>query len=169
MSSPEVELAKNTIEKYVKSGNKISIPDNIPDEMKEKAGVFVSIKKHGELRGCIGTFIGTRNNIAEEIIENAIAASTQDPRFSPVKPFELADLEISVDVLTAPEQVESTKDLDAKKYGVIIKSGTRKGLLLPDLEGVTTPQQQIAICRQKACIGDKELVELYRFSVRRFH
>ena len=168
MTSVQVELAKKTIDTYIKERKVISLPAPIPEEMKEKAGVFVSIKKKGELRGCIGTFTPTKRNIAEEIIANAIAASTGDPRFPPVDATELGDLEISVDVLTAPEPVKSVAELDAKKYGVIVAAGALKGLLLPDLEGVNTPEDQIAICRRKAGIGENEPVELFRFEVKRF-
>lgn len=168
MASLQVELARKTIETYIKEQKIISGGAPIPEEMREKAGVFVSIKKKGELRGCIGTFAPTKGNIAEEIIANAIAASTGDPRFPPVEVHELADLEISVDVLSTPEKVISTADLDAKKYGIIVKAGVLRGLLLPDLEGVNTPEDQIAICRRKAGIGENEPVELFRFEVKRF-
>jgi AmmeMemoRadiSam system protein A len=136
--------------------------------MKGRAGVFVSIKEKGELRGCIGTFAPTRKNIAEEIIANAIAAGTEDPRFPPIEAWELKDLEISVDVLSQPEKVNSPSELDAKKYGVIINAGGVRGLLLPDLEGVNTPEEQISICRRKAGIGENEPVELFRFGVKRY-
>jgi len=168
MASQQVELAKKTIETYIRERKVFPPPSEVPDEMKGRAGVFVSIKEKGELRGCIGTFAPTRKNIAEEIIANAIAAGTEDPRFPPIEAFELKDLEISVDVLSAPEKVKSTSDLDAKKYGVIIKAGGLRGLLLPDLEGVNTPEDQIAICRRKAGIGENELVELFRFEVKRY-
>ena len=137
-------------------------------EMQEQAGVFVSIHGHDGLRGCIGTFEPTQSNVAEEIIANAISSSTRDPRFPPVTPDELADLEYSVDVLTHPEPVESPDQLDAKNYGVIVESVWRRGLLLPDLEGVDTVEQQIAICRQKAGISPEEEVKLYRFEVKRY-
>jgi len=130
--------------------------------------VFVSIHKHGELRGCIGTFEPAEKNIAEEVITNAINSATRDPRFSPVTPAELADLEYSVDVLTEPEPVTSEAELDPKRYGVIVESGGRRGLLLPDLEGVDTVAQQIEICRSKAGITPHEPVKLYRFEVSRY-
>ena len=136
--------------------------------MKERAGVFVSIKKFGELRGCIGTFEPTRANVAEEIINNAISSATQDPRFPPVNAAELPHLSYSVDILTKPEPVEDKSQLDPKRYGVIVESGGRKGLLLPDLEGVDTVEQQIDICRLKAGISPDEPIKLYRFEVRRY-
>lgn len=165
---PIVELAKKTIEGFIKDGIIIAPPEKLSPEMEGKAGVFVSLKKHGQLRGCIGTFSPTTENIAQEVIRNAIESATQDPRFPSVTNDELKDLEISVDVLTSPEKIASEKELDAKKYGVIVKSGQKKGLLLPDLEGVNTPEEQIFICRRKAGIAENEPVELYRFEVRRY-
>lgn len=169
---PLVQLARQAITAYVRDRKRISPPPSheMTPEMKEQAGVFVSIHtKDGALRGCIGTFHPTQPNVAEEIISNAISAATRDPRFYPIEPEELDELDISVDVLTEPEPVDSIAQLDAKTYGVIVESGWRKGLLLPDLEGVDTPEQQIDICRRKAGIGPKEPVKLYRFQVRRYH
>ena len=163
-----VQLARRTIEAFVKEGKVINPPTELSPEMKGKAGVFVSLHSKGMLRGCIGTFAPTTESVAQEIIRNAIEASTRDPRFPPVEKDELAELEISVDVLTEPVKVASIKDLDAKKYGVIVKSGARRGLLLPDLEGVNSVEEQIAICRQKAWIGNAEPVELFRFEVKRY-
>jgi len=164
---PIVDLAKKAVETYVSQG-KISEPEKLTADMKERAGVFVSIKKHGELRGCIGTFEPTREDVAREVIANAINSATSDPRFSPVEPSELADLEYSVDILTPPEPVSDVSQLDAKKYGIIVESGYRRGLLLPDLAGVNTVEEQIDICRAKAGIFPDEPVKLYRFQVRRY-
>jgi len=136
--------------------------------MKQKAGVFVSIHKLGQLRGCIGTFEPTQDNVAEETMVNAISSATQDPRFPPIAPDELDDLDYSVDVLTEPEPIDSQDQLDPKKYGVIVESGVRKGLLLPDLEGVDSVDYQIDICRQKAGIAPDEPIKLYRFEVKRY-
>lgn len=166
--NPLVELAKQAITAYVKEKKSLSPPKDLTPEMAERAGVFVSLKKHGELRGCIGTFAPTCENIAEEVIRNAIESATGDPRFPPVTADEIPDLEISVDVLTQPAPVSSKKELDAKKFGVIVKSGMRRGLLLPDLEGVDNPEQQIEICRRKAGIGMDEPIELFKFEVRRY-
>jgi AmmeMemoRadiSam system protein A len=136
--------------------------------MKEQAGTFVCVKKFGELRGCIGTFEPTMANVAEEIISNAIGTVTRDPRFEPVLSSELKDLEYTVDVLTRPEPVISKQELDPKKYGIIVEAGYRRGLLLPDLEGVDTVDQQIDICRMKGGINPDEPVKLYRFEVKRY-
>ena len=136
--------------------------------MKERAGVFVSIHKLGELRGCIGTIEPQKDNAAEEIITNAIIPATKGPRFSPIAPNELKDLDYSVDVLTKPEPIESQDQLDPKKYGVIVEAGPGGGLPLPDLEGVDSVDYQIEICRQKAGIAPDEPVKLYRFEVKRY-
>lgn len=165
---PLVKLAKETIEKFVLEGETAQIPADISSEMKGRAGVFVSIKKNGELRGCIGTLSPCMKNVACEIIQNAISAATQDPRFPPVSPQELNALEYSVDVLTEPEKIAGKKELDPKKYGVIVKSGERRGLLLPDLEGVDTVDEQIRIASMKAGIHPSEEIELYRFEVKRY-
>jgi AmmeMemoRadiSam system protein A len=164
---PVVELAKETVESYIREGKKPQ-PKELTPEMRERAGVFVSLHEHGQLRGCIGTFEPTQDNVAEEIIANAISSSTRDPRFPPVNESELDDLEYSVDILTKPEPVTDINQLDCKKYGVIVESGWKRGLLLPDLEGVDSVEEQIAICRLKAGISASEPIKLYRFQVRRF-
>ena len=135
----------------------------------EQAGVFVSIHKEGKLRGCIGTFLPTRENIAKEIISNAVSASTRDPRFDPIGPAELIWLEINVDILSAPEKISSTDDLDVRRYGVIVSSGSRRGLLLPDLDGVDTVEEQVDIARRKGGIRKDEPVTLERFEVVRHY
>ena len=128
-----------------------------------------AVKKFGDLRGCIGTFMPTQENIAQEIIKNAISAAVDDPRFSLVISSELSDLTISVDVLSPPEEISDISELDPKKYGVIVSSGYKKGLLLPDLEGVDTAEYQIDIAKRKAGIYPGEKVKLYRFEVKRYH
>lgn len=165
---PLVRLAKEAISAYINEGRIISPPVEFTQEMKGKAGVFVSLKKRGALRGCIGTISPVMANVAEEVIQNAISAAAKDPRFDPVTPQELEDIDYSVDVLTSPERVSGPEELDPKRYGVIVKSGFRKGLLLPDLEGVDTVEDQIAIARQKAGIHPKEPYELCRFEVKRY-
>ena len=133
--------------------------------LRTRAGAFVSIHKHGKLRGCIGTIEATAGNVAEEIIRNAVSAATRDPRFNPVTEDELKWLEINVDVLGSPERISSVSELDVKRYGVIVTCGYKRGLLLPDLEGVDTPEQQVAIAMQKGGIREGEPYTLERFEV----
>ena len=165
--SPLVRLARKTVETVVKEG-KTPKPGELTPEMREGGGVFVSIHKLGGLRGCIGTIEPQKENVAEEIITNAISSATRDPRFPPIAPNELKDLSYSVDVLTTPEPIASQDQLDPKKYGVIVECGIRRGLLLPDLEGVDSVDYQIDICRQKAGIAPDEPIKLYRFGVKRY-
>jgi len=163
-----VELAKQTIEEYVRTGEKISPPEELSPELAARAGVFVSLKKMGNLRGCIGTFGPTADTVADEVIKNAIAAATQDPRFHAVEKDELAELEYSVDVLSLPEKITDIKDLDPRKYGIIVVQGKRRGLLLPDLEGVDTIEEQLRITKMKAGIWTDENLEIFRFTVTRY-
>lgn len=163
-----VRLARQTVEGFVKEGRRPPLPEDVPEEFKHAAGVFVSIKKKGQLRGCIGTVYPVRNSIAEEIIENAISAAVRDPRFPPITPEELEDLEYSVDILGEPERVAGLEELDPVRYGVIVSSGQQRGLLLPDLEGVDTAEEQVAIARRKANIREGEPITLERFEVKRY-
>lgn len=161
-----VQLARRTIEKYIILGRKLEVPKELPMELYEnRAGAFVSIKKDGQLRGCIGTIQAVQPSLAEEIIENAISASVRDPRFSPIEPEELEHLVISVDVLGEPEEISSPEELDTERYGVIVTKGRKRGLLLPNLEGIDTVEEQITIAKQKAGIGEREEVKLQRFEV----
>ena len=162
-SDPCVQLARASLESYILSRKIIDVPQDLPEDLTaRRAGAFVSIHEHGQLRGCIGTISPARSNLAEEIIFNAISASTRDPRFPPIRKEELPFLEINVDVLGEPEDIESEDDLDVKRYGVIVTNGLRRGLLLPDLDGVDTVRQQIAIAKQKAGIAS---LSLQRFEV----
>lgn len=166
--SPHVKLAKAALEEYVRHGHVIDVPEDTPDELKSTcAGAFVCLKIHGALRGCIGTIEPMCRSLAEEIIQNTISAATRDPRFLPVEPDELDDIEITVDVLFPPEEIDRPECLDPKRYGVIVENGPQRGLLLPDLEGVDTVEQQIEIARQKAGIFPGEPIKLYRFMVNR--
>ena len=183
---PLVRLARSSVESIVRTGRKLRItewlssagtgsPDaGILTRMKnERAGVFVSIHEHGRLRGCIGTILPVTDCIAQEIIDNAVSASTRDPRFEPIRPDELKYLDISVDVLTAPERIPGPEYLDVKRYGVIVSAADardrRRGLLLPDLDGVDTVEDQISIARQKAGLSEDDPVTLERFEVIRHH
>jgi AmmeMemoRadiSam system protein A len=165
-----VRLARETIETYIIKGQTIRPPEYIDAEyMKKKAGVFVSLKMHNHLRGCIGTFMPMTDNIAEEVIKNAISAATEDPRFPPVSEHELPDLQYSIDILSPPDKIGDINELDHKKYGIIVVSNYKKGLLLPDLEGVNSVEEQIAIAKSKAGILPGEEVEIFKFEVKRKH
>ena len=200
--NPLILLAKEAVENYIREGRIISVPDNLSEEFhKKRSGTFVTIEKNGNLRGCIGTYLPTRVNIAEEIIRNAIAAASEDYRFGPIKKEELPHLFYTVYILSYPEPVKDTKDLDPKKFGIIVKTGPftfpnevaelrsspalhsarakevvfngvvpyKTGLLLPDLEGVDTVEQQISTACQKGGIDPtQEKILIYKFKVDKY-
>ncbi|MBR0159332.1 MAG: AmmeMemoRadiSam system protein A [Clostridia bacterium] len=169
-SDPYVKLARASVEAWVLRRERIPAPKDLPEEMlARRAGAFVSLHRNGQLRGCIGTILATRKNVAEEIIRNAVSACSCDDRFPPVRAEELAGLEISVDVLGAPEPVASMAELDVKRYGVIVSRGLKRGLLLPDLDGVDTVEEQVDIARRKGGIRADEPYELERFEVVRHY
>lgn len=168
MQNTYVKLARQSIEYYFEN-NKILRLEKIPKELEKRAGVFVSLHhKDHSLRGCIGTFLPTKNNLGAEIINNALAAAFEDPRFPPLQKSELKNTEINVDILSAPRPARNREELDPKKYGVIVSLGFRKGLLLPDLEGVDTVEEQLAIACQKAGIAPNENYQIEKFEVQRY-
>ncbi len=167
---PLVELARATIEAYVREG-RVLRPHEAPAPVSgEPAGVFVTIHTQSthELRGCIGTIQSTTPDVAEETIRNAIAAATRDPRFPPLTPPELDDLDIDVSVLHPAEKISSLDMLDPQRYGVIVQHGRRRGLLLPDIPGIDDAKTQVDLARQKGWIGRDEPVELWRFQVDKY-
>jgi AmmeMemoRadiSam system protein A len=163
-----VRIARQTLENWVRGIDKRPDPGEVPPEFRRPAGVFVSVKKGGALRGCIGTVKPATPSIIEEVMENAVSAGARDPRFYPVRADELDELEYSVDVLGEPEKVDSLDDLDPKRYGVIVRGRGRSGLLLPDLEGIDTPEEQVRIAKEKAGLGPDDEVALERFTVTRY-
>ncbi|MDR0410903.1 MAG: AmmeMemoRadiSam system protein A [Treponema sp.] len=164
--NPYVRLAIDNIEHFVKTGKTISSPSELPEEMlRNRAGVFVSIKKEGVLRGCIGTISPVQKNIAQEIIKNSISAASRDPRFSPIKKEELPLLSYSVDILFPSEPISHSDELDVKRYGLIVSCGNRRGLLLPNLDGVDSVEEQITIALQKGGIHPSEPYTMERFEV----
>lgn len=165
--SPD-QLARECLEYYLQKGSLPKMPEVLPLEYEARAGVFVSLKKDGQLRGCIGTVEPVRDNLAEEIAANAVSAAVRDPRFPAVSREEMEDITVSVDILGPMEPVKSEKDLDPQKYGVLVRSGSRSGLLLPRLEGINTVEKQVEIARSKAAISPGEPVQLYRFKVTRY-
>ena len=200
--NPYISLAKMAVESFIKEKKIISPPEELPGEfLTRRAGTFVTIEKNGELRGCIGTYLPTKINIAQEIIHNAVAAAIEDYRFGPIQKTELPYLSYTVYILSEPELVKDIKELNPKKFGIIIKttpfvypSGSeeekreqdlfdhpnkdvvfddktpfKSGLLLPDLEGIDTIEQQISIACQKGGINPgKEKIIIYRFSVEKY-
>ena len=164
---PLIKLAKETIQCYITKRIIPAPPEDCLNLFPEKRGVFVSIKKKGQLRGCIGTIDPTKNSLAEEVIHNAVSASTNDPRFSSITPDELNDLAISIDILSSPEQINNLNQLDPKKYGVLVSIGLKRGVLLPDLEGIDTVEDQLRIAKAKGNIKPDEKAKIERFEVNR--
>ncbi|HXY54283.1 MAG TPA: AmmeMemoRadiSam system protein A [Nitrospirota bacterium] len=165
-----VKLAKETVEIYIREGKIRDVrEDDLTPGLDQRAGVFVCLKIDGNLRGCIGTFQPAEPTIAHETVRNAISAATCDPRFACVRADELDAIEYTVDVLTPPEPVTDRSELDPKRYGVIVQAGGRRGLLLPDLEGLDSVDLQISIAMQKAGIPPGTPVQLFRFEVNRYH
>ncbi|MDQ3816623.1 MAG: AmmeMemoRadiSam system protein A [Acidobacteriota bacterium] len=163
-------LARQAVETFVRERRVIEKPSSEEPILNERAACFVSIKTdEGNLRGCIGTIEPAKETLADEIITNAISSATRDPRFPPVRPEELSHLRYSVDVLSAPEPAKFD-ELDPKVYGVIVEDdgGLRRGLLLPDLQGVETARQQVDIAARKAGIAPGMPLKLFRFRVERF-
>ncbi|MEY8001338.1 AmmeMemoRadiSam system protein A [Clostridium sp. Mt-5] len=165
IEDPYVRLARESLTYYLDHGQYLKTPAYVTTEMKNsKRGVFVSMKKEGRLRGCIGTIFSATENTAEEIIKNAVSAGMHDPRFMPVRKEELEDIDFSVDVLTRPEKA-LREELDPEKYGVIVTKGSRCGLLLPDLEGVDTVDKQLQIVLEKGDISPDEEYTIEKFQV----
>lgn len=166
--SPYTKLARESLTHYLATGDYMKVPDGIHAEMTDsKRGVFVTLYKEGSLRGCIGTIFPRMDNLAQEIIRNAVSAGIHDTRFDTVREEELEDLVFSVDVLTEPEAA-SKAELDPKKYGIIVKSGIKTGLLLPDLDGIDRPQEQLSIAMDKAGISPHESYTIEKFEVIRY-
>lgn len=163
-----VELARAAVTAFIKNGEIVTLPEHIPPEFERPGGAFVSIKISGRLRGCVGTFKPSRASVAEEIIQNAVGSAGRDPRFTPISEDELPFLEFSVDVLDEPERLTASPELDPMIYGLIVRAGSKVGLLLPDLEGIRTPEAQIRVAMQKAGILHHEDVEFYRFKSTRY-
>ncbi len=164
LANPYLRLARESLTYFLATGKYMDTPSYVTEDMlTEKRGVFVSLKMEDQLRGCIGTVFPTTKNVAEEIIRNAVEAG-RDPRFIPVTQDELEELDFSVDILTEPEET-TREDLEPEKFGVIVRSEDKSGLLLPNLEGVDTVEEQLSIALQKGEIhGDEEYI-IERFEV----
>lgn len=171
--NPYVSLARNAVEYFVKTGATITPGDDLAEKiLKEKSGIFVTIENKDKLRGCIGTYLPTKQNIAQEIIYNAIAAASEDSRFYPITEKELPELSYTVYVLSEPEPVKVVSELNPQKYGVILCSVAdpkKCGLLLPDLEGIDSIEKQLFACSQKAGLDlVKENCHLFKFKVKKY-
>ena len=167
--NPHTKLAREALDTWLKERVRIDVPPWVPEPMRTGAsGAFVCLKQSGQLRGCIGTIQPVHDSLAQEIIHNAISAGTRDPRFPPVSAEELPTLRFTVDVLTEPEPVDTMAELDPHIYGIIVNSGQKRGLLLPDLETIETPRQQIDIALKKAGIRPGDDYTMERFQVNRF-
>jgi len=164
------DLARKAVTEYIISGKEAEInEEELPEILKEKAGVFVTLKKNNKLRGCMGTFRPVQKNAAYEIVNNAMTAAENDPRFPEVNKEEINDIKISVDILSEPELVSDKSELNPEKYGILVKGGHQTGLLLPDLEGIETAEKQLNIAKRKAGLKEDAEVEIYRFTVSRFN
>jgi AmmeMemoRadiSam system protein A len=168
MPHSTVNLAIEAVRYFLANGKPLPRPENLGNEFNEKFAVFVSIKENRNLRGCIGSITPKTSNLGNEIILNAVKAATKDPRFPPISKLELSNLTFSIDVLTPLEAIEGLSEHNPKKYGLVVKNGSKSGLLLPDLEGVKTAEKQMEICKKKAGISASENVELFRFEVKRY-
>ena len=169
--NPYTTLAKLAVETYIKDNKIIDPPKNLPQEfLLKKAGAFVTILENGNLKGCIGTYLPTRENIAQEIIHNAITAATEDYRFNSVTENDLDNLSYEVYILEKPEKIKNISQLDPLKYGVLVKSNTGKsGLLLPDLEGLNTTEKQLeAVCVKAGINPELENIEIYKFEAKKY-
>ena len=165
---PLVKLAFRSVEHFIETSKHLPCPDPLPKDLKQNAGTFVSIKKDGKLRGCIGTIMPKYKNLAEEIIQNAVQAANEDPRFDPINKSELSQLTFSVDVLTPLEKIENLKEHDTKRFGLVIKGKGKQGLLLPDLDIIKSADQQFTVCLKKGGFKENDTYELFRFEVKRF-
>ncbi len=168
--SEPVRIARKSLETWIAHKRELRVDELGENTLmtQKSAGVFVSLKKHGELRGCIGTIYPQKTLLVEEIIQNAISAGCYDPRFSPLTKEEMTDLVYSVDILSEPEEVEDKSKLDPSMYGVIVAKDHKKGLLLPNLEGIDSVEEQLNVALRKAGIHPWESYQIFRFKVERY-
>jgi AmmeMemoRadiSam system protein A/AmmeMemoRadiSam system protein B len=163
-----LSLARASLETYVTTGAQPHLPLDLLEAFRERQACFVTLRSHGQLRGCVGTIAPARPSLAEEVVENAIGAGTRDYRFSPVEPDELADIRCSVDVLSPMEVASSMADFDPSVYGMVVMQGPRAGVLLPGIPEIVNAAQQYEVCCQKAGITSQDGIQLYRFTVSRY-
>jgi len=163
-----VKLAIRSVEHFIETGKPLSCPDYLPDSLKQRAGTFVSIKKQGSLRGCIGSMQPKYKNLAEEVIQNAIRSASEDPRFDPIQKKELPSLTFSVDVLKPLEKIENLQEHNVKQFGLVVRGEGKQGILLPDLEIIKSADQQFNVCLKKGGFKNHDNFEIFRFEVQRF-
>jgi AmmeMemoRadiSam system protein A len=162
---PLVELARDSLRKYLTT---LRVP--MTTGSSPPGGVFVSLHGASGLRGCVGSITGEEDTIEAEVSRQAINAAVHDPRFPPLREAEIDDLDITVYLLGTPEEVLGLSSLDPARFGVIVESARgRRGLLLPDLPGIDTPEAQVDIARRKAGIRPEESIRLYRFEALVLH
>jgi AmmeMemoRadiSam system protein A len=165
---PLVKLASQSVRHFIETGKSLPYRDPLPDNFKQKAGTFVTIRNQGSLRGCIGTMSPKYKNLAEEVIRNAIRSANEDPRFDPIDKKELATLTFSVDVLTSLEKINDLENHNVKQFGLKVRGGGKQGVLLPDLDNIKSAKQQLKVCLKKGNFKDSDTYELFRFEVKRF-
>ena len=165
---PLVKLASQSVKHFIETGKSLPYHDPLPDNFKQKAGTFITIRNQGSLRGCIGTISPKYKNLAEEVIGNAIRSANEDPRFDPIEKKELASLTFSVDVLTPLEKINDLKDHNVKQFGLIVRGEGKQGVLLPELDNINSANQQLEVCLKKGGFKDSDTYELFRFKVERF-
>ncbi len=165
---PYISLATNSIRHYLVSGFPLLCPEPLGDEFKQRKGVFVSLKRNGQLRGCIGSLRPQHENLADEIIHNALKAATQDPRFDSISLQELPEIAVSIDVLSPLEKIDDPALLDCREYGLSVHHQDKQGVLLPNLDGIDTVQDQLRVCLKKAGIDAAAPYEMHRFQVQRY-
>jgi AmmeMemoRadiSam system protein A len=165
---PLVRLAVQAVEYFIETGKSLPCPNPLPDDLKQNAGVFVTIKNQDSLRGCVGTMTPKHTNLAEEVIRNAIRSANEDPRFDPVEKRELPSLTFSVDVLTPLEKINDLEEHNVKQFGLVVRGEGKQGVLLPDLDNIKTANQQLKVCLRKGGFKNNNTYELFRFEVKRF-
>ena len=165
---PLVRLAIQAVEHFIETGKSLPCPNLLPDDLKQNAGAFVTIKNQDSLRGCVGTMTPKHTNLAEEVIGNAIFSANEDPRFDPVEKRELPSLTFSVDVLTPLEKINDLEEHNVKQFGLVVRGEGKQGVLLPDLDNIKTANQQLKVCLRKGDLKNKNTYELFRFEVKRF-
>jgi len=165
---PLVKLAIRSVKYFIETGNPLPCPAHLPDFLRQSAGIFVSIKKQGSLRGCIGTITPKYKNLAEEVIQNALRSASEDPRFDPIQKKELPSLTFSVDVMKPLEKIDSIKDQNIKQFGLVIRGEGKQSVLLPDLDIIKSADQQLQVCLKKGGFKWNDTYEIFRFEVKRF-